>query len=389
VRALTFTFKSATAPADDMIIMQDTTELQAPSAGIPGVNGYPPPPPVPPAFLRPPNEISQGTSPSLPRVAPAVPRPPVAPDANPFASSMDQQWSPAKPTQVKKRGSGRRTFTWLIVLAVIGAVTYVGFSHGSDLMKLAGGEESVDEPAVALEFPTPETAVAPIRTATFLVERPDALNGPQTFEVTTDFETGVSRVVVDRTETPDLEILTLWDTAFIRRVDESTWYRLDRGQFPVDSEFGISRWIRSLDQILPPAIRESPVIDRATESTVGTEATTRLLVSIDPTAISLATAVAPTPPPPVDGTPAPAAPEPVVALSPGVVLQPGSEAVETLSMELWVDSAGIVRKSIMPAELGAETITITSISPEGWVPVFPTEDMVQSLTASSMFRLGI
>jgi hypothetical protein len=58
-------------------------------------------------------------------------------------------------------------------------------------------------------------------------------------------------------------------------------------------------------------------------------------------------------------------------------------------MELWVDSAGIVRKSIMPAELGAETITITSISPEGWVPVFPTEDMVQSLTASSMFRLGI
>ncbi len=294
-----------------------------------------------------------------------------------------------KPAGVKKRSSARRMFSWWVVLAAIGGIAYAGFTYGSDLMELASGEESIAEPAVALEFPTPAEPVDPIRTATFLVERPDALKGPQTFEVTTDFETGVSRVLIQRTEAPNLEILTLWDTAFIRRVDETTWYRLDRGQFPVDSEFGITRWIRSLDQILPPPLRESAVIDRATESTVGTEATTRLLVSIDPAAFNLPTAVPTTAPPPADGTVAPAPPEPVVALSPGVILQPGSDTVETLSIELWIDDAGIVRKSIMPAELGAETITITSLSPDSWQPVFPTDDMVQSLTASSMFRLGI
>lgn len=380
--------KSLAAPADDMIIMQDTTELQAPSAGIPGVNGYPPPPPVPPPCLRPPNQIDQG-APLLPHIAPAVPRPPVAPEANPFAMSMNQ-WSPtAKPAKVTRRGAGRRKVSWLIVLAAIGGIAYAGFTYGSDLMKLTNGDESVDEPAVALEFPTPTVAMAPIRTATFLVERPDALKGPQKFEVTTDFETGVSRVIIERTDTPNLEILTLWDTAFIRRVDEPTWYRLDRGQFPVDSEFGISRWIRSLDQILPPPLRDGAVIVRATESSVGTEATTRLLVSIDPAAITLATAVPPTPPPPADGTLAPPPPAPIATLSPGVILQPGADKVEMLSVELWVDDSGIVRKSITPVELGAETITITSLSAEAWVPVFPTEDMVQSLTASSMFRLGI
>ena len=382
-------FKSSTALTDDMVIMQDTTELQAPSAGIPGVNGYPPPPPVPPPSLRPPNQINQ-VAPLLPQVAPAVTRPPIAPEANPVATSMNQQWSPtANPAGVKKRGSARRTVRRLVLLAVIGGIAYAGYTYGSDLMKLASGEESVVEPAVALEFPTPAEAIGPIRTATFLVERPDALKGPQTFEVTTDFETGVSRVIIERTDAPDLEILTLWETAFIRRVDEPTWYRLDRGQFPVDSEFGITRWIRSLDQILPPPIRESAVIDRATESSVGTEATTRLLVSIDPAAITLATSVAPTPQPRADGTVVPAPPAPVVALSPGLILQPGSDTVETLSMELWIDDVGIVRKSIMPVELGAETITITSLSPEAWQPVFPTEDMVQSMTASSMFRLGI
>ncbi len=295
-----------------------------------------------------------------------------------------------KQAGVKKRSSARRTISRLVLLAAIGAIAYAGYTYGSDLMKLASGEESVAEPAVPLEFPTPSEPVAPIRTATFLVERPDALKGPQTFEVTTDFETGVSRVIIQRTDAPNLEILTLWDTAFIRRVDEPTWYRLDRGQFPVDSEFGIGRWIRSLDQILPPPLRQSAVIDRATESSVGTETTTRLLVSIDPAAFNSATAVPTTLPLlPADPALAPAPPEPVIALSPGIILQPGYDSAETLSMELWIDDAGIVRKSIMPAELGAETITITSISPEAWQPVFPTEDMVQSLTASSMFRLGI
>ena len=58
-------------------------------------------------------------------------------------------------------------------------------------------------------------------------------------------------------------------------------------------------------------------------------------------------------------------------------------------MEIWVDDSGIVRKSVLPAELGGETITVTSVSPDAWEPAFPTPDAVQPLTAQALFRLGI
>lgn len=391
--------------------MQDTTELQAPPAGLAMAGGFPPPPPMPPAHVAPPNLISQA-APLLPQVAPAAPRPAVAPDANPFASSMSDHWAPASTSpHQKKRGSGRRMFSWLLVLAVLGGLAYGGIMYGSDLMQLATGDDSIDEPSAPLVFPAFSTAPVPVRTASFTVERPDALQGPQTYEVTMDFESGISRVVIDRTDAPDLEVLTLWDTALIRRVDEPTWYRFDRGQFPVDSELGVGRWVRSLDQILPPVIRQSAVIERVTQSSVGTEVTTRMLISIDPAVITLATAPQPAPPDPAaaapvaatpapdvapapapDAAPAPVAPAPVApafTLPPGMMMQPGTDEAPTLTMELWIDSAGIVRKSVMPVELGAETITITSLSPDEWQPIFPTEDMVQPLTAMSLFRLGL
>jgi hypothetical protein len=43
----------------------------------------------------------------------------------------------------------------------------------------------------------------------------------------------------------------------------------------------------------------------------------------------------------------------------------------------------------MPVELGGETITVTSVSPDAWEPLFPTPDAVQPLTAQALFRLGI
>ncbi len=58
-------------------------------------------------------------------------------------------------------------------------------------------------------------------------------------------------------------------------------------------------------------------------------------------------------------------------------------------MEIWVDDSGLVRKSMMPAELGGETITVTSVSPDACEPLFPTPDAVQPLTAEVLFRLGI
>ena len=386
--------------------MQNTPELeavQADAAQLP-----PPPPPVPEHVpATPPNLISQ--APTLPQVVATAPRPAASPTANPFAS-MDDSWTPtAAPRPVKKNKSGaRRGVTWLIVLGLVGGLAYAGITYGSDLMELATGEESIDEPSAPLVFPTPTAVPAPIRTATFTVEQPSALAGPQRYDVTIDFDNGISRVVIDRSDAPDLEVLTVFDGAVIRRVDQAVWYRLNRGTFPVGSEFGRSRWVRTLDELLPPVARLGATIERATESTVGTDATRRLLVSLDPTRITqLATGVpvpdptsaAPADPAAAAPTPAdpaaPAAAEPAApaaataGLPAGVTLQPGADGIESLQVELWIDDAGIVRKSVLPPELGGETITVTSVSSDPWSPVFPTEDVIVPLTAAALFELSI
>lgn len=347
--------------------MSNTTELST-LATEPG--GFPPPPPAPGVapVVAPPNQISQ--APMLPYVAPPVPRPATAPAANPFASSMNQQWAPTPgPVRQPRSGKARRFFSWLLVLAIIGGVTYVGFTYGSDLMELATGDEGTNEPPAPATYPTAALAPAPIRTATFTVERPDALRGPQKYEVTSDFESGISRVVIDRGEAPDVEVLTLWDQAVIRRVDQPNWYRLDRGAFPIGSESGRIRWIRTIDELIPPLLRGATTITEATESTVGTESARRLVVTINPAAITQASATAP-------------------VLPPGITLEPGPAGVDELTVEVWVDNAGIVRKSVMPVELGGETITVASMSPDAWQPVFPTEDMIAPMTASALFNLG-
>lgn len=367
--------------------MHDTTELREMPAGL-AVGALPPPPPAPPV-PTPPNQINQAVMPMLPNVAPAVPRVDSA-GANPFASAMENSWStvPSAAKRPKKTGGVRRGVTWLILLAVIGGLVYGALTYGSELMELATGDEAIDEAAAPTTFPVATATMPAIRTASFEIERPDALSGPQRYAVTTDFETGISRVVVERTDLPDLEVLTLWDQAFIRRADQPTWYQLARGQFPIGAEFGVSRWIRSLDQLLPPALREAATIERATQSTVGDVAATRLLVTLDPAVITSATSSPATPPANPDGS-QPPTPAPAVTLPPGVVLQPGTDAEATLTMELWIDDAGIVRKSILPVELGAETITVTSMSPEGWEPIFPTPENIAPLTATAMFQLGL
>lgn len=394
--------------------MQDTTELQAIPVGFASAGtSFPPPtltspPPAPtpsaqprpaatgstdtftPPGFTPPNQVSQAglSAPVLPPVAARTPRAEPAAAMNPFASAMEQPWVQTATPQRPGKRRRRRGVTWLIVLALIGGLAYAGFTYGPDLMELASGEEAIDEPAAPATLPVATATLPPIRTATVEVDQLQSADGPQRFEITTDFETGVARVLIQRTEAADLEILTLWDQAFIHRVDESTWYQLDRGQFPIDVEFGVDRWVRSLDQLVPAAVRDSAVIERATESTVGDVATTRLLMTLDPAALERATATpAPLPPLP-DGSPAPVV-EPTVSLPAGVLLQPGDDDEPTLTVELWVDDAGIVRKSILPTELGAETITVTSLSPEGWEPVFPTPENVLPLTASALVQLGL
>ena len=263
--------------------MQDPTELQAIPVGFasagttfpppsPTSPSTAPPPPAPsgpgptdpftPPGFTPPNQVSQAglSAPVLPPVAARTPRAEPAAAMNPFASAMEQSWTPAAAPHRPGKRPRRRGVTWLIVLALIGGLAYAGLTYGPDLMELASGEEAIDEPAAPATLPVATATLPPIRTATVQVEQLDSGDGPQRFEITTDFETGVARVVIDRPEAADLEILTLWDQAFIRRIDEATWNQLDRGQFPIDVEFGVDRWVRSLDQLVPAAVRDLSLI---------------------------------------------------------------------------------------------------------------------------------
>jgi hypothetical protein len=317
----------------------------------------------------------------LPTVAAKVPRPANV-DATPFTMAMFESAAAAPTARPARSGGFRRGISWLIVFAVLGGLGYAGITYGPDLVERFTGADTMDGPTAPLVYPVPSAPPATVRTATFTVSEPDPFGGTQDYEVTADFESGVSHVVVPRADTPDLEILTLWDQAFIRRIDEPTWYTLPRGDFPIDFSLGRARWIRSLDEFVPPAFRQLTTIDEANESSVGTQPARRLVVSVDPVRLLQAQTAATTPT--TDGSPPPAAP-----LAPGIAVEPGLDGVESLTMEIWVDDAGIVRKSVLPVELGGETITVTSVSPDAWEPMFPTPDTVQPLTAQALFRLGI
>lgn len=319
-------------------------------------------------------------APVLPAVTPPVPRPANA-SATTNAPSAMFSLTP-EPTRPAPRRSGfRRAVSWLVVLALLGGISAAGIWYGPELLERATGADGDDGPSAPLAFPTPTAPPTVIRTATFQVSELDQFGGTQTYEVTADFESGVAKVVVPRTDRPDLEILTLWDQTFIRRIDEPTWFTLPRGEFPIDFAIGRARWVRTIDEFVPPAVRPFTTIDEASESTVDSTPTRRLVVSADPARllqVQMATF----------GPAADAAAETPV-LPPGTAPRPTIDGIDSLSMEIWVDDTGLVRKSVLPAELGGETITVSSVSPDAFEPVFPTPDNVQPLTAQVLFRLGL
>jgi hypothetical protein len=345
--------------------------------------GFPPPPPAASASATPapwPGQPSQA-GPVLPAVAAAIPRPAHA-DTSTFDVSMFAMGGPGPARTPTRSGGIRRGVTWLFLLAVLGGLTYAGVMYGPDLVERVTGAEETNGPAAPLVYPMPITPPTTVRTASFTVSELDRFGGTQTYEVTADFESGVTHVVIPRADMPDLEILTLWDQTFMRRVDEPTWYTLPRGDFPIDFSLGRVRWVRTLDEMVPPTFRQFTTIDEASESSVETTPARRLVVSADPARLILAQTAATTAT--ADGSPPPAPP-----LPPGILVQPGIDGVDALSMELWVDDTGLVRKSVMPAELGGETITVTSVSPDAFEPAFPTPDAVAPLTAQVLFRLGL
>jgi hypothetical protein len=358
--------------------MDDTTDTMT----RPGT-GFPPPafdsaPPPPPPW---PGQISQ--APSLPTVTAAVPRPPSAPEANPFATAMfSSQPSTPQQTPQRQRSGLRRTISWLFLLAVIGGLAYGGIVYGPELVDKFTGPDETSEPPAPLVFPLPTATPSPVRSATFTVSEPDPFRGTQDYEVTADFESGVAQVVIPRSDTPDLEILSVWDQAFIRRIDDPTWYSLPRGDFPIDNSLGRIRWVRTLDELIPAGLRQMTTITDASESLVGTEPTRRLMLSVEAARLLQAQSAAEVVP--ADGSAAPAP-----ALPPGMTVPPGLVGAEPLEIEIWVDDAGIVRKSVLPEELGGETIVVTSVSPDAWEATFPTPDLVLPLTAQALFHLGI
>ena len=316
----------------------------------------------------------------LPTAAPPIPRPATT-EMNPFATAMFSTPAPLPGRKSRGGSGGRRAVSWLFLLAALGGIGYAGLTYGPDVVETFTRSDAMNGPEAPLVYPV-ATAPIEVRTATFTVSEPDPFGGTQSYEVTADFGSGIARVVIPRADTPDIEMLALWDQTFIRRIDEPTWYNLPRGDFPIDFSLGRARWVHTLDELLPPAFRQFTTIDEATESSVGTAPARRLVVAVDSARLLHAQTAAATPT--VDGSPPPPSP-----LPPGIRVQPGLNGVESLTMELWVDDAGIVRQLVMPPELGGETITVTSVSPDAWEPMFPTSDAVRPLTAEVLLRLGL
>jgi hypothetical protein len=371
--------------------------------------GSPFPPPSPPATSVPPAPPTLSPeAAALPTLAPAALQRAHKPAPNPFVSPLDSQFdTPKPPKQNVKKGPVKRFFGFLVLLALIGGAVAGTVSYGPELMTLAKGESEPAEPTAPLAFPV-ATAVAPIvRTATFAVENPAGSETPLSYQVTTDFETGISQIVIDREDQPQLEILTIFDGAVIRRTDEQVWFELKRGDFPIDRDLGRERWVRSLDELFPPGIRELTTIDDASESILEDETMRHLVVSIDADHLVSETPIEPAPATPDPAAAVEAGPvEPGVdavtdgaelivvpvappSTPPGITLQDGAVTDELVTIEAWVDNSGTVRRLLLPPVLGGETVTVISTSPDAWQPQFPDQELVEPLTASALFGLGL
>jgi hypothetical protein len=336
----------------------------------------------------------------LEQSVPALPPATAVAPANTAASSLSN--APASPLtlddllagqngtkagQPDRGSSVGRFFRRLLLVAVLAAGGYAAYTYGPDLydqyVDMDAAESEVAESEVAetgapLAFPNATPPAAPIRTAEFILEGlPQAPD--MTYRVITDFETNVSQVDITRPVGPDLQILTYGDAALIRRSDDSNWYQLERGRFPLDDRLERSDWVRDLEELLPTAIRSSVTIDASGETTVSGVPTRHLSLTLD--IALLGGAVDPTTrAQPVETAEQPDTTEPTTG--------PSTTSLTT-SIEVWVDRQGIVRKVSGVPQLGAETITVVRTDGAAWVPDYPSPEYVQPLTAASLVELGI
>ena len=320
--------------------------------------------------------------PALPRVAPMAPSAVPTTTTNPFEFSAASAGSPPSraPRQQQRQGGGRR-FAWrMFLLAVLGGLVFAGVTYGPELSARFRGDSADSEPEAPLAFPTVASAAVAARTATFVVEQPTDDGTTARYEVTTDLETGVSRMLIDRTTGPDIEVLAVFDIANLRLVDQPDWWSMPRGDFPFPVPGRSRQWLRTVDEYLPAHIRSAVTIEKSTEAVLGTETMRHLVLTIDTDTIVTNAAAGVIDP--ATGLQVPATPT-----GPGEFTSPESttgnaEHIEPVTVEMWVDSTGTIRKLVEPPSLGGRTITVVELTSAPFDPTFP--ETTAPLTAGQL-----
>jgi hypothetical protein len=349
-------------------------------------SAFPPPLPTHPTEVVPTTSPALGV-PQLPRVVAAVPSaaPASSFEFSPGVPSNLPSASAGRPKQ-QKRG-GRRFVSWILFLAVVGAGVYAGITYGPDLVDRAKGDPTANEPEAPLAFPPVVATAVPARTATFVVEQPADAGTTIRYEITSDFETSVSRLLVDRATMPDIEVLAVFDIANLRQADQPNWWSMPRGTFPFVGGSERQRWLRTVEEYFPASMRPFVTVDAASESVIGTETMRHLVVTVD--AAGLATSAATPVTDPTTGLQVPPPPP-----TPGEFVLPtgvtgSTEAIEPVTLEMWVDSNGMIRKLVEPASMGGRSITVTSLSGDAFSPTFPAPEAVVPLTADQLVDLAL
>ena len=301
------------------------------------------------------------------------------------------------PTRPRRsaRDAVNRLVRTVVLLGLIGGLVFAGVTYGPGMYDeyVAKGEPA--EPDAPRSFPRGRGGASQIRTATFVLDgassADDTVDADTTYTVTVDFETDVSRVVVDRTVAPDLEVLTFSDDALIHRVGSDRWYQIERGAFPLDGRLMRSDWIRQIDDVIPPDRRDGVEIEAATVAEVSGVTTRRLVLSIDPTVFEmpLTDTMGMDPISDIADAVDPSGAEPNPAGAAGTDAEVSTTVTDLIRLELWIDGQGVVRRSAGAAALGAADVTILETGSEPWVPDYPSDDQVLPMTAATLLDLGI
>ena len=343
---------------------------------------------------------------AAPNLPPAAPPAPAAPfPATPSAGAQTHGALPGfdsfEPPRAERTRAGsralRRGVSWLISVALLAGLIAAGMCFGPRLLELSQAETDT-APRVPLPYPIPIGEPPPVRSAVLVATSASDGNGTARYEANVDFESEVSQVMITADDGPTLEIQAVFNDAVIRRADEQTWYRTERGTFPFDGATADSL-IPTLDALLPAPTRRRAVIVEAAEASLDDLADVapatagagvqRLVIEIpqDQLAMLNEAPAEPATDATTDAQPE-VTPPPLIDLPIGTPNPAELAAGEPVTIEVWVDSTGVVRHLRTDKSLGSESLTVVSTSAETWTPAFPDESMVEPMTATAVTALA-